>query len=315
MIGTFFARIGRDGLIMNALYKAVLVATLLSALGFIPITQAFDDAGPFSFWNSYGSVLIGLGVTFLLVGITEYYTGTRWGPVKSIASASMDRPRDEHHRGPQAAQATAAPVIVIVIGIVGLYYAAGQDLFGIGVAVTAQLSMTGLDRRPRRVMGPSPTTPVESWRCRNSTSRRAITDPPRDAVGNTTKAVTKGYAIGLAGLADALILFDEYTRGCDRGLETVTFTPLRSVGDRGLFIGGLMPFLFASLAMQAGRSRPADRSCRRCGDSSARSPDHGGDGPARVRQVDRHRHRLGAQGDDAARPHPDRLPGHRRTTA
>ena len=104
---------------MNALYKAVLVATLLSALGFIPITQAFDD-GPFSFWNLYGSALIGLGVTFLLVGITEYYTGTRWGPVKSIASAS----RTGHatniiERLAVGVQATAAPVIVIVIGIVG----------------------------------------------------------------------------------------------------------------------------------------------------------------------------------------------------
>ena len=87
MIGTFFARVGRNGSIMNALYKAVLVATILSAIGFIPITKAFDD-GPFSFWNLYGSALIGLGITFLLVAITEYYTGTRWGPVKSISSAS-----------------------------------------------------------------------------------------------------------------------------------------------------------------------------------------------------------------------------------
>ncbi len=87
VIGTLFARIGKSGSIMNALYKAVLAATVLSAIGFIPITKAFDD-GPFTFWNLYGSALIGLGITFLLVGITEYYTGTRWNPVKSISSAS-----------------------------------------------------------------------------------------------------------------------------------------------------------------------------------------------------------------------------------
>ena len=144
IIGTFFARVGRDGSIMNALYKSVIVATLLSAIGFIPVTSAFDG-DTFSFWNLYGSALIGLGVTFLLVAITD----------------------------------------------------------------------------------------------------------PLDAVGNTTKAVTKGYAIGSAGLA-ALILFDEYTRGLrDRGLETITFSLNDPWVIAGLFIGGLMPFLFASLAMQA----------------------------------------------------------------
>ena len=88
VIGTFFARIGRDGSIMNALYKAILVATVLSAIGFIPVTLAFDD-GKFDFWQLYGPALIGLAVTFLLVAITEYYTGTRWRPVKAIAEASQ----------------------------------------------------------------------------------------------------------------------------------------------------------------------------------------------------------------------------------
>ena len=100
VIGTFFARIGRGGSIMNALYKSVLVATVLSAIGFIPVTMAFDD-GRFSFWELYGSALIGLVVTFLLVAITEYYTGSRWNPVKAIAEGLADRPRDEHHRGPR----------------------------------------------------------------------------------------------------------------------------------------------------------------------------------------------------------------------
>jgi K(+)-stimulated pyrophosphate-energized sodium pump len=250
IIGTFFARIGRDGSIMNALYKSVIVATLLSAIGFIPITSAFDGA-TFSFWNLYGSALIGLGITFLLVAITEYYTGTRWGPVKSISSASRTGHATNIIEGLAVGmQATALPVIVIAIGIVGAYYAAGQELFGIGVAVMAQLSMTGLIVA-LDAYGPVTDNAGGIAEMANlDESVRAITDP-LDAVGNTTKAVTKGYAIGSAGLA-ALILFDEYTRGLrDRGLETITFSLNDPWVIAGLFIGGLMPFLFASLAMQA----------------------------------------------------------------
>jgi K(+)-stimulated pyrophosphate-energized sodium pump len=250
IIGTFFARIGRDGSIMNALYKSVIVATLLSAIGFIPVTAAFDGA-TFSFWNLYGSALIGLGITFLLVAITEYYTGTRWGPVKSISSASRTGHATNIIEGLAVGmQATALPVIVIAIGIVGAYYAAGQELLGIGVAVMAQLSMTGLIVA-LDAYGPVTDNAGGIAEMANlDESVRAITDP-LDAVGNTTKAVTKGYAIGSAGLA-ALILFDEYTRGLrDRGLETITFSLNDPWVIAGLFIGGLMPFLFASLAMQA----------------------------------------------------------------
>ena len=250
IIGTFFARIGRDGSIMNALYKSVIVATLLSAIGFIPVTAALDGA-TFSFWNLYGSALIGLGITFLLVAITEYYTGTRWGPVKSISSASRTGHATNIIEGLAVGmQATALPVIVIAIGIVGAYYAAGQELLGIGVAVMAQLSMTGLIVA-LDAYGPVTDNAGGIAEMANlDESVRAITDP-LDAVGNTTKAVTKGYAIGSAGLA-ALILFDEYTRGLrDRGLETITFSLNDPWVIAGLFIGGLMPFLFASLAMQA----------------------------------------------------------------
>jgi len=250
VIGTFFARIGRSGSIMNALYKSVIVATVLSAIGFIPVTQAFDGS-PFSFWNLYGSALIGLGVTFLLVAITEYYTGTRWNPVRSISSASRTGHATNIIEGLAVGmQATAAPVLVIVVGIVGAYYAAGQELFGIGVAVMAQLSMTGLIVA-LDAYGPVTDNAGGIAEMANlDESVRAITDP-LDAVGNTTKAVTKGYAIGSAGLA-ALILFDEYTRGLrDRGLETVNFELSDPWVIAGLFVGGLMPFLFASLAMQA----------------------------------------------------------------
>jgi K(+)-stimulated pyrophosphate-energized sodium pump len=250
IIGTFFARVGRGGSIMNALYKAVIVATLLSAVGFIPVVAAFDG-DTFSFWNLYGSALIGLAVTFLLVAITEYYTGTRWRPVKSISSASRTGHATNIIEGLAVGmQATALPVIVIAIGIVGAYYAAGQELFGIGVAVMAQLSMTGLIVA-LDAYGPVTDNAGGIAEMANlEDSVRAITDP-LDAVGNTTKAVTKGYAIGSAGLA-ALILFDEYTRGLrDRGLETITFSLSDPWVIAGLFIGGLMPFLFASLAMQA----------------------------------------------------------------
>ncbi|HEY5294141.1 MAG TPA: sodium/proton-translocating pyrophosphatase, partial [Gaiellaceae bacterium] len=143
VIGTFFARLGRgENAVINALYKAVLVATVLSALGFIPIIMAFDK-GKFGFTDLYVSALVGLVVTFLLVAITEYYTGTRWNPVKAIAKASETGHATNIIEGLAIGmQATAGPVIVIVAGILVANHFAG--LFGIGVAVMAQLSMTGL---------------------------------------------------------------------------------------------------------------------------------------------------------------------------
>jgi K(+)-stimulated pyrophosphate-energized sodium pump len=247
VIGTFFARVGRGGSIMNALYKAVLVATVLSALGFIPVTLAYDSSR-FSFWDLYLSALVGLIVTFLLVAITEFYTGTRWPPVKRISSASRTGHATNIIEGLAVGmQATALPVIVIAAGILVAHHFAG--LFGIGVAVMAQLSMTGL------IVALDAYGPVTdnaggiAEMADLDESVRAITDP-LDAVGNTTKAVTKGYAIGSAALA-ALVLFDSYTTGLsDQGLTTA-FSLSDAWVIAGLFIGGLMPFLFASLAMEA----------------------------------------------------------------
>ena len=247
VIGTFFARVGRSGSIMNALYKAVFVATFLSALGFIPVTLAYDSSR-FSFWDLYISALVGLIVTFLLVTITEYYTGTRWPPVKMISSASRTGHATNIIEGlAMGMQATAAPVIVIAAGILVAHHFAG--LFGIGVAVMAQLSMTGL------IVALDAYGPVTdnaggiAEMADLDESVRAITDP-LDAVGNTTKAVTKGYAIGSAALA-ALVLFNSYTTGLsDQGLPTF-FSLSDAWVIAGLFIGGLMPFLFASLAMEA----------------------------------------------------------------
>lgn len=248
IIGVQFARVREGGNIMNALYRAVLVATLISALIFIPVTMGFDSSGDFSFGNLYGSALVGLAITALLVGITEYYTGTRWNPVKAIARASQTGHATNIIEGLAIGmQATALPVVVIAVGILLANHLAG--LFGIGVAVMAQLSMTGL------IVALDAYGPVTdnaggiAEMADLPPEVRAITDP-LDAVGNTTKAVTKGYAIGSAALA-ALVLFGSYSDGlAEQGLPTL-FRLNDAWVIAGLLIGGLMPFLFASLAMQA----------------------------------------------------------------
>ncbi|HET9506770.1 MAG TPA: sodium-translocating pyrophosphatase [Gaiellaceae bacterium] len=252
VIGVYFARVGKSGSIINALYQSVIVATVLSAIGFIPVTLAFDE-GNFTFGQLYGSALVGLVITFSLVAITEFYTGSRWNPVKSIAKASQTGHATNIIEGLAVGmRATGAPVLVIAAGIIAAYEIAGggrEGLYGIAIAVMAQLSMAGL------IVALDAFGPVTdnaggiAEMAGLDESVRAITDP-LDAVGNTTKAVTKGYAIGSAGLA-ALVLFDEYTRGLgDEGLD-VAFNLADPYVIAGLFIGGLMPFLFAALAMTA----------------------------------------------------------------
>jgi K(+)-stimulated pyrophosphate-energized sodium pump len=261
IIGVQFARVREGGNIMNALYRAVLVATVISAVLFIPVTKAFIGTPtlvtngtvrvlvhPYSFGDLYGSALVGLAITALLVGITEFYTGTRWNPVKSIARASQTGHATNIIEGLAIGmQATALPVVVIAAGILVANHLAG--LFGIGVAVMAQLSMTGL------IVALDAYGPVTdnaggiAEMADLPPEVRAITDP-LDAVGNTTKAVTKGYAIGSAALA-ALVLFGSYSQGlAEQGLPTL-FRLDDAWVIAGLLIGGLMPFLFASLAMQA----------------------------------------------------------------
>jgi K(+)-stimulated pyrophosphate-energized sodium pump len=254
IIGVQFARVREGGDVMNALYRSVLVATVLSALGFIPVTMGFDTSGKFSFWHLYVAALVGLVVTFLLVAITEYYTGSRWNPVKAIARSSETGHATNIIEGLAIGmQATALPVIVIAVGILVANHVAG--LFGIGVAVMAQLSMTGL------IVALDAYGPVTdnaggiAEMADLPPEVRAITDP-LDAVGNTTKAVTKGYAIGSAALA-ALVLFGSYADGvhtqakAGSALSSLTFDLSNAWVIAGLLIGGLMPFLFASLAMQA----------------------------------------------------------------
>src|SRR5213595_260704 len=250
IIGSLFARVREGGNVMNALYRSVLVATILSALGFIPVTMSFDTSGRFSFWHLYVSALVGLVVTFLLVGITEFYTGTRWNPVKAIAKASQTGHATNIIEGLAIGmQATALPVIVIAAGILIANHVAG--LYGIGVAVMAQLSMTGL------IVALDAYGPVTdnaggiAEMADLPPEVRAITDP-LDAVGNTTKAVTKGYAIGSAALA-ALVLFGSYLQELHD--EAPTKVLKFSIGEPavliGLVIGGMMVYLFSSLAIEA----------------------------------------------------------------
>ncbi len=271
IIGVQFARVKAGGNIMNALYRAVLVATLISAVVFIPVTKAFSGTTTimttfgsstlhtvgYSFGDLYGAALVGLAITALLVGITEYYTGTRWNPVKAIAKASQTGHATNIIEGLAIGmQATALPVIVIAAGILVANHLAG--LFGIGVAVMAQLSMTGL------IVALDAYGPVTdnaggiAEMADLPPEVRAITDP-LDAVGNTTKAVTKGYAIGSAALA-SLVLFGSYAnelhvqaaiKSVGSPLSLLTFDLSSAWVIAGLLIGGLMPFLFASLAMQA----------------------------------------------------------------
>src|SRR5580704_8375721 len=241
VIGTFFARLGRgENAVIGALYKAVIVATLLSAVGFIPITIAFDK-GQYGFRDLYACAIVGLVVTFLLVAITEFYTGTRWNPVKLIAKASQTGHATNIIEGLAVGmQATAAPVLVLAAGILVAHHFAG--LYGVGVAVMAQLSMTGL------IVALDAFGPVTD----NAGGIAEMADLPEsvrhitdqlDAVGNTTKAVTKGYAIGSAALA-ALVLFSSYTTGLAQNGLSATFSLSDPWVIAGLFIGGLMPFLF-----------------------------------------------------------------------
>ena len=268
VVGVYFARIGKSGSIINALYKSVIVATVLSAIGFIPVTMAFDE-GKFSFGELYGSALVGLVITFLLVAITEFYTGSRWNPVKSISKASQTGHATNIIEGLAVGmRATAAPVLVIAAGIIAAYEIAG--LYGIGVAVMAQLSMCGL------IVALDAFGPVTdnaggiAEMAGLDESVRAITDP-LDAVGNTTKAVTKGYAIGSAGLA-ALVLFDEYTRGLDEAGPRHDLPPRRPVRDRRPLHrrDDAVPVRGA----RDDRGRPRRRRGRRsrCGASSGRCP-------------------------------------------
>ncbi len=264
IVGMWFVRLGKNSSVTAALYTGLGVAAVLSALMFIPLTKwLMQDMVPSaangiiagSWANYYWAALVGLGVTILLVAITEYYTGTIWPPVRSIAKASETGHGTNIIAGLAVSlKATALPVIVIAGGIVSSYSLAGY--YGIGVAVMAMLSLAGI------VVALDAYGPITdnaggiAEMAGMPDSVRAVTDP-LDAVGNTTKAVTKGYAIGSAGLA-AVILFVLYVEELKIGLSSAGGAAFNLSFDLqdpfvvvGLFIGGLMPFIFAALSMEA----------------------------------------------------------------
>src|SRR3954470_7328113 len=266
VIGTFFVRLGPDNNIMRALYKGVVATGILSMIVIAAVIYwlvglsaplATIGGGSVTGWNLLLSAIVGLVVTGLIVWITEYYTSTEYRPVRSVALSSTTGHGTNVIQGLAVSmEATALPVIVICIGIVVSFLFAG--LFGIAIAATTMLALAGM------IVALDAYGPVTD----NAGGIAEMADLPRevrrttdalDAVGNTTKAVTKGYAIGSAGLA-AVVLFVAYTEDLHHyfpnlNVQFVLQSPYVVIG---LFLGGLLPYLFGALGMQAvGRSAGA----------------------------------------------------------
>jgi K(+)-stimulated pyrophosphate-energized sodium pump len=255
IIGIFFVKVSQGGEIMPALYKGLFVAGGIAALAFYPVTTTImDGVGGVGGVSYYLAALIGLAVTLALVFITDYYTSKSYAPVKSIAKASETGHATNIIAGLAVGmESTAWPVVVIGGAILSSYWicggAASGGLYGVAVAAVSMLSMAGI------VVAIDAFGPITdnaggiAEMAHLGKEVRDITDP-LDAVGNTTKAVTKGYAIGSAGLA-AVVLFAEYAREVAKGSGTSTFDLSNPSVLVGLFLGGMLPFIFGALCMKA----------------------------------------------------------------
>ncbi len=249
IIGTWVIKIGKDQNIMKALYKGLALSGILAAIGFYPVTtKLLADIPGLNPMNIFWSAITGLVVTALLIMITEYYTSTDYKPVQKLAEASTSGHGTNVIAGlALSMKSTALPVVTIVLGILVSFNLAG--LFGIAIAAMAMLSLTGI------IVAMDAYGPITdnaggiAEMAELPSEVRDVTDP-LDAVGNTTKAVTKAYAIGSAGLA-ALVLFGDYIHAIEAEGREIMFELVDPSVIAGLFLGGLITYLFGALAMEA----------------------------------------------------------------